>query len=380
MTLSDEDFANLPDDFDEALEADTSQPDTDTVEDSEVPETDTEDISQEEETTDEDAETEEGTEEDSTEREEDEEGTESVEEEEGVESSETTETEDKPKPVSTEEKINYKGVYEKVFAPFKANGVEIQVKNPEDAVRLMQMGANYHQKMASLKPSLKTLKLLEKNNLLDESKLNFLIDLNNKNPEAITKLLQDSNLDPMDLDISEPVKYTPTPRTVNDAEFLLDATLEEIKDTPAYTKTLNVLTKVWDDASRSAILAAPQNISVLNQHIADGLYDKVMGTVIYERSLGRLQGISDFDAYRQIGDALYAAGQLTPSVPSNPTTKTLSGTSMPKSSADESLRKKRKQAATPNKSMGTPASKIAFDPLALSDEEFEKVDWNKLLK
>ena len=38
----------------------------------------------------------------------------------------------------------------KLFAPFKANGKDIKVDSVEEAIALMQMGANYSKKMAGL--------------------------------------------------------------------------------------------------------------------------------------------------------------------------------------------------------------------------------------
>jgi len=140
--------------------------------------------------------------------------------------------------------VDFEAEYKRITAPFKANGTEMQVKNTEDAIRLMQMGANYHHKMAALKPSLKTLKLLEKNDLVDPEKLNFLIDLHNKNPEAITKLIRDSQIDPLDINTKDESNYKPTQRNVSDTELALDSVLEEIRETPTYAKTLNILTAI----------------------------------------------------------------------------------------------------------------------------------------
>ena len=39
---------------------------------------------------------------------------------------------------------DYKAASEQVFKPFKSNGKQITVANPEDAISLMQMGANYN--------------------------------------------------------------------------------------------------------------------------------------------------------------------------------------------------------------------------------------------
>ena len=105
--------------------------------------------------------------------------------------------------------IDYKKEYERLTASFKANGKDISVANVDEAISLMQMGANYNKKMAALKPNLKLLKLLENNKLLDESKISYLIDLDKKNPEAITKLLKDSGIDPLDVDVNKESEYRP---------------------------------------------------------------------------------------------------------------------------------------------------------------------------
>ena len=70
-----------------------------------------------------------------------------------------------------EGELDYKAVYSRIMAPFKANGRDIEVKSVDEAITLMQMGANYNKKMAALKPNMKVLKLLERNQLLDEERL-----------------------------------------------------------------------------------------------------------------------------------------------------------------------------------------------------------------
>ena len=246
------------------------------------------------------------------------------------------------------------------------------VKNSDDAIRLMQMGANYHKKMAGLKPSLRILKLLENNNLMDENSLNFLIDLHNKNPEAITKLVKDSGMDPLDVDIQKDSKYVPTRHTVSDSQLDLDAVLEDIQATPTYQATMNVITNVWDQNSRNIIANSPQIISTINEHVADGTYDKVMAAVTYERSMGKLTGISDIEAYKNMGDQLFAAGkigQVKPKVaPVIPPIKIDSQT--------EVKRKERKIAASPTKSVGTPAT-VSYNPLSMSDDDFAKINPNE---
>jgi hypothetical protein len=262
--------------------------------------------------------------------------------------------------------IDYKGEYEKLMAPFKANGTQIQAKSIEDAMSLMQMGANYHKKMAGLKPSLKIVKLLEKNDLLDPDKISYLIDLHSKNPAAITKLMKDSGIDPLDINTENETKYVPQVRAVSDTEMELDEVLESIQASPSYAKTLNVLVEKWDVASRNVIAGNPHIISIINEQVANGIYDQVANAVEHERRFGRLQGLSDLDAYKAMGDQLEAQGLFTHQKATPPVVTT-------KTPVDDSARKDRKQAvSSTRKTSGKPVT-TTINPLAMSDEEFEKL-------
>lgn len=277
--------------------------------------------------------------------------------------------------------VDYKAEYEKLLAPFKANGIEMQAQSVDDAIQLMQMGAGFHKKMAALKPAMRQMKLLEKHGLLDDDKLNFLIDLNNKNPEAIQKLLKDSNLDPLDIDIKTDSKYTPTQRTISDTEIALDDVLNNIRETPTFQRTLNVISKEWDESSQNTIANEPQIIATINGHMQDGTFDAVMQRVEYERSLGRLIGVSDIQAYMRMGNAMADEGKLYRVGTSQQTTPPVNvQPSKAESSKDELERKQRKRAAGPIKMAKTPVAEKLLDPLELSDEDFAKLDINKYVK
>ena len=119
--------------------------------------------------------------------------------------------------VSDPENIDYKGWYDKVMAPIKANGKTITLQSPEEAIQLMQMGANYTKKMQQIAPQRKTLMMLEKNGI-DQDTLNFLIDIKNKNPQAIAKLLKDANIDPLDVDTTSQNNYVAPNYSISDQE------------------------------------------------------------------------------------------------------------------------------------------------------------------
>ncbi|MDC3375249.1 hypothetical protein OAW27_00225 [bacterium] len=265
---------------------------------------------------------------------------------------------------------NYKSAYEKVTAPFKANGVDMQVKNPDDIVRLMQMGANYQKKMSQLKPNLKLIKMLENNQLLDEAKLNNLIDLSKKDPLAITKLIKESTVDPLDIDKEAPVDYQPNNYSITDKEYNLDKVLDDIKGSETFDRTINVLTKEWDIESRSTISDYPDIIAVINDHMANGVFDQVNARLQQEKTLGKLAGTPDVEAYRQIAEDMHKNNLFKHSQSQSTESSQVSSNSEPKQ-ADVDRDKKRK-AAAPVKQ--TASNKAPADPefLGLSDDEFMK--------
>jgi hypothetical protein len=276
--------------------------------------------------------------------------------------------------------VDYKSEYEKVFAPFKANGRDITVKSAEDAISLMQMGANYNKKMAALKPNLKLLKMLEKNELLDEAKLSYLIDLDKKNPEAINKLVKDSGLDPMDFDAEKASDYKPKTYTVDEREMELDTVLGDLKDTPSYTRTLEVVGNKWDASSRQVIADAPQLLKVINGHITSGIYDIISAQVDQDRTFGRLDGLTDIEAYRKVGDAIQARGgfdHLGIQGKQAPPKGTI--VTPPKPKVDSVELRDKKRAASSTKPVAAKSEAKEFNPLAMSDEEFSKQGIDKFL-
>ena len=297
------------------------------------------------------------------------------------------ETEDASKEKDSEEsELDYKAEYEKLTAPFKANGREMKIDNVDDAIRLMQMGANYNRKMAAMKPQLKVLKMLQKNELLDEGKLNFLIDLDQGNPAAITKFLKDKKVDPMELDLEKDPEYEATNRTVADSEVDLDMVLDELKDSPTYNKTLDVVGNKWDDASKQIVAQTPQLLRVINDHMASGIYDLISTEVEKQRMFGNLDGKSDIDAYKETGDRLHAEGAFDHLAPApnkgeqpGETKKPTQQVKKPKPKVSDQKRLERRRKAAPRKTTAKKTSTDDFNPLNMSDEEYSKQFDSKFL-
>ena len=278
---------------------------------------------------------------------------------------------------SDQSAVDYEAEYKRLLTPFKANGREIAVKSVDDAIALMQMGANYNKKMAALKPNLKLMKLLENNGLLSEEKIGFLIDLEKKDPAAINKLVKDSGIDPMDLDAEKASGYKQTAYTVDDREIELDTVLDELQGTPSYNRTLEIVSTKWDGASKQVIAGNPQLLKVINDHVQSGIYDLISKEMDNERVFGRLNGLSDIEAYRQVGDALHAKGafnslaQGSSQNQQKPAAALVVVTPNPKVE-DDKLKDKRRAASSTKPAAPTSVPKD-FNPLSLSDEEFSKL-------
>lgn len=293
-----------------------------------------------------------------------------------VEEVEETATEDTEESSESEEEetpetllTNYEEEYQKLIAPFKANGKDMNVKTVEEARTLMMMGANYNKKMAGLKPSMRILKTLENNGLLDEDKLNYLIDLDKKDPGAINKLLQDSGINPLDLDTEETTAYKPKAYNASNKEVELDAVLDDIRDTPAFQDTIDIVSNKWDESSRRVLVENPTIIKVINDHVSAGIYEQITTRVDRERMLGKLNGVSDIEAYKQVGDTMQAAGEFNPKKV-NPVTNAEQPLVVPQKSSNTD---KKKAAGSTVKVGKTTKSNQEFNPLALSDEEFAKL-------
>ena len=223
-----------------------------------------------------------------------------------------TENEQKQGETTTTNEPNYKAMVEQLLSPFKANGREIKVESVDEAISLMQMGANYSKKMAAMKPHLQMLRTLEKNNLLSQDKLNLLVELDKGNPEAIANLLRTKNIDPLDLDIESAASYTPVDHKVGDNEFAVEEAFNAIEHTPTYSDTVNVIASL-DDASKREIANDVGFISALNSHIASGIYQKVMAEVDKQKALGNFAGMSTLTAYCRVGDMMNQKGLLSAS-------------------------------------------------------------------
>lgn len=279
---------------------------------------------------------------------------------------------DEPKP----EVVNYEEAYKKITAPFKANGKEIKVNNVDEAIRLMQAGAGFARKLQNLQPHLKTVRMLEDANLLDPNELSYLIDLHQKKPDAIKKLIKDSGIDPLDLNTNDDVTYKPTDRTVSDNDLAFRDVLDTVSSTDQGKELIGIINSSWDQKAKNALYGEPKLLEVIQSQYENGLYDQIVAEIDRQKLMGTISANETFfTAYKTAGDYLVSQDKLKPAVKDNnglpsgkqPTiieTRTASVKSQVKN--DEKAR-----AASPTNSTSRKAASTV-NPLSVDDETFMK--------
>lgn len=273
--------------------------------------------------------------------------------------------------------VNYEEQFNALLAPFKANGREIKVENVDEARQLMQMGANYNKKMQAMKPHLATLRTLE-NAKIGDAELSYLIDLHRKDPAAINKLVKESGIDPLDLSAEKAADYKPGNHKASEAEVELEAVLADLDGSEGLPKTISIVTTKWDAKSKDTVAQHPGLLRIVNDHVESGIYELVAAEVERRKTFGQLAGLSDFDAYRQVGDEMNESGKFAHLGGSStkgqqtPAAQVIEAPNPKK--ADDDKRKEQKRGAAPVKTVTTPATKNPdFNPLSMSDEDFAKL-------
>ena len=281
-------------------------------------------------------------------------------------------TPDKDKPAAVE--TDYKSFHDQVMAPFKANGKMVQLKSPEEAIALMQMGANYTRKMQEIQPHRKVLLMLENNGLLDEGKLSYLIDLDKKNPDAIKKLVKDAGLDPMDIDTSEEPAYRVGNHRVSDEEAAFRGVLDDLSTTDNGKQTLQVINSTWDQASKELLWKNPGVMNLINQQRELGIYDRILTEVERRKALGQVPINQPLlQIYQQVGQEMVAgnafADIVQPAQQPRETVAPVASRVVPPKPVVKNGDKA--NAAAPSKAAAKPA-KVIVNPLSMSDDDFLK--------
>lgn len=279
---------------------------------------------------------------------------------------------------------DYKAFHDQVMAPFQANGKTIQLRSVDEAIQLMQQGANYTRKMQAIAPHRKVLMMLENNGLLDESKLSRLIDLEKKNPDAIRALVKEAGIDPLDIDVQGESTYTPGNHAVPDEAVAFQTTLDEVSSTPDGQETVRQITASWDPESKAELWKDPSILGTIHQQRISGVYDRVVAEIERQRTIGAIPAnVSLLNAYRVIGERMTQAGAFQDLVAAqqaaqrpavqHPVATRVASTTKPAVANSGKV-----SAAAPTRTAAPRRAEAFINPLAMSDDEFMKQFGNRL--
>ena len=214
--------------------------------------------------------------------------------------------------VPATEVVNFEAKYKEAMAPLKANGKTIEIQSMDELRQLASMGANFTRKMQDIAPHRKILAMLENNGLLDEAKLSFFIDLDKKNPEALKKLIKDSGVDPLDIDVSSEPAYQAGNHKVSDTEIAFRTVLEDLQSTSTGQETISVINSSWDQASKEELWKAPEIMATIQQQRENGIYDTISAEITRQAMLGKIPASTPFiQAYLTVGNELQTRGAFT---------------------------------------------------------------------
>ena len=286
------------------------------------------------------------------------------------------ESEDEVEDTGSDSATDYELQYKKIVGtPFKANGKEITVDSAEDAIKLMQMGANYHKQMQQLKPAKRIIAMLEQAGMLDENKLNHAIDIMNGNSAAIHKLIQERNVDVSDLYSDSEVDYTPNQHQVTDERIELDTLFNELNSTSHGQRVLQEVAGTWDEKSRYTIGQTPEILRLLSNQIESGIYDVIVAEVDKQRMLGNIPANAPMlQAYEQVGKYLQANGRLIPAgsnvgkVPTQQTKEFKQHQATVPSNGSNTRKRVANTARSSTSSISTQMDNV----FAMSDEDFKR--------
>lgn len=279
---------------------------------------------------------------------------------------------------------DYKAFHDQVMAPFQANGKTIQLRSVDEAIQLMQQGANYTRKMQAIAPHRKVLMMLENNGLLDESKLSRLIDLEKKNPDAIRALVKEAGIDPLDIDVQGESTYTPGNHAVPDEAVAFQTTLDEVSSTPDGQETVRQITASWDPESKAELWKDPSILGTIHQQRISGVYDRVVAEIERQRTIGAIPtNVSLLNAYRVIGERMTQVGAFQDLVAAqqaaqrpavqHPVATRVASTAKPVVANSGKV-----SAAAPTRTAAPRRAEAFINPLALSDDEFMKQFANRV--
>lgn len=206
--------------------------------------------------------------------------------------------------------VDYQGFYSALTSPIKAAGREIKLETAEEAIRLIQMGADYSRKNEQHKKDRGVVKALEDRGINDPETLGFLADVHAGKPEAIAKLLDKHKVDLFDFDVEQGRDYVPQAAVTPAGVIALDDVLDHLRaNSNTFDQTLGHINS-WDDHSRSFVTRDPNLIRIIDEEVASGRFAEVDALIQRGKILGTISSDTPYlDAYQMCEKALTPAPQ-----------------------------------------------------------------------
>jgi len=251
----------------------------------------------------------------------------------------TTETEDKSEDEADESKddVDYKQQYEelmakfeeaeafrkKVTSDFKAGKKIVKgIDDPDKIVKNLQMSVGLTKKLEGYKTVKPLVKPLEERGLLqDTAKFDMLMKLADGDTEALKYYMKENNIDPIELDLDDEIKYDSRSTIASKEEMIFEDLYDTASTYGVAEKFSDVVLKEWDPDSAAKILSS-ENGMVLGQQLAEqmenGIYDEVTSIAeqlkLTDSSFRELNSIDQYNAASKIYNQQRAAANTTPEV------------------------------------------------------------------
>ena len=201
------------------------------------------------------------------------------------------------------EKQRYEDFYNQVTSEFVANGKVMKGFNdPKKIIQAQQMAAGFSDKMKAFKKYRPFINPLKEKGIIDNpDKFNLMLNALDGDKEAIKKMIQDAEIDPVELDM-EKVDYQPKNQLASDIEIAFDDVVDTAAQYGVKDRVESVIGNEWDDESVVELLSNPENSSDLVTHLSNGVYDLVQERIAQKKMTdpnGRFSAKRSIDQYRE---------------------------------------------------------------------------------
>lgn len=279
-----------------------------------------------------------------------------------------------------EEEIDYKAFYDEVTAPIRADGRDFTIKSSEDLRNLVSKGLDYTQKTQQIGPYRKTLAFLRDNDVLDDTKLSYMVDLYKKDEKAVKQLIRDVtaepkeegkrklelyDLDPEQEDESQRYHFQ-NKNTITDEQLNFQEAFNEISVSEGGNDFLNKVLQKFDESSVSYLYKNPQSLRLLYQADRAGQFDQILDKMQYNDMI-HPENVQIYNTVTRF----MKTGQSMPELFQNQQQPTQQQV------VQQRQQQNRVKSASIPRSSGK-KSRTFVDPLDMSDEEF-KAQFGKIL-